>query len=83
MAQINVRVDDGLKRDAELICKGLGLSLSAAVNIYLTKLVREKGIPFDMQLDPFYSSENEEVLDRRITDMREGKNMSEHDRIEV
>ena len=36
----------------------IGMSLSAAINIYLKKLGREKRIPFEMAVDPFYSQEN-------------------------
>ena len=36
MAQINVRVDDEVKANAEKVLKQLGLPMSVAVNIYLT-----------------------------------------------
>ena len=35
MAQINVRVDDEVKANAEKVLKQLGLPMSVAVNIYL------------------------------------------------
>ena len=34
------------------------MSLSTAINIYLKKLGREKRIPFEVAVDPFYSQEN-------------------------
>ena len=33
--------------------------------------------------DPFYSDEHIEMLERRIADMKAGRNMHEHDLIEV
>ena len=58
MAQISIRVDDDVKKDAEQTCAELGLSMSTAINLYLKKIGREKRIPFELSLDPFYSDEN-------------------------
>lgn len=58
MSQISVRVDEDVKKRAEEVCADLGLSLSSAITIYLKKMGREKRIPFEVSLDPFYSKEN-------------------------
>ena len=55
MAQISLRIDDDVKRNAEQVCKDIGMSMSTAINIYLKKLGRERRIPFDVAADPFYS----------------------------
>lgn len=53
-------------------------------NQYLfKKLVREGGIPFEVVADPFYSMKNLAVLDSRIADIKAGKNIAEHELIEV
>jgi len=83
MAQISLRIDDDVKRKAEQVCKDIGISMSAAVNIYLKRLGKEGGIPFDVVADPFYSPENVSTLNRRIEDIKAGKNLSEHELIEV
>ena len=83
MAQISLRIDDDVKRSAEQVCAAIGMSLSTAINIYLKKLGRERRIPFEVKADPFYSPENSAVLDKRIADIRTGKNISEHELIEV
>ena len=57
--------------------------MSAAITIYLKRLGKERRIPFDLVADPFYSSKDIEVLDRRIADIKAGKNVSEHELIEV
>jgi DNA-damage-inducible protein J len=46
MAQINFRMDDNLKEEADKLFKSLGMSLSAAVNIFISQAVREGGMPF-------------------------------------
>lgn len=48
MAQINFRVDDHLKEEAVEVFNELGLDLTTGIKIYLTKVVKEQGIPFEM-----------------------------------
>lgn len=69
MAQINLRINDEVKKNAEEVCDKLGLSMSAAITIYLKKLGREKRIPFEVSVDPFYSEENQERLKQSIAQM--------------
>lgn len=83
MAQVNFRIDDNLKTKAENACSAMGLTLSSAVTIFLTKVANENRIPFEISADSFYSKENMEVLKRRIADAKEGHNMHEHELIEV
>lgn len=83
MAQVSFRIDDKIKRDAEQVCDDIGISMSAAITIYLKRLGKERRIPFDLVADPFYSSKDIEVLDRRIADIKAGKNVSEHELIKV
>ena len=83
MAQVSFRINDKIKRDAEQVCDDIGISMSAAITIYLKRLGKERRIPFDLVADPFYSSKDIEVLDRRIADIKAGKNVSEHELIEV
>lgn len=70
MAQVNFRVDDTLKLQAENICSAMGLNLSTAINIFLKKLVNEKRIPFEVSVDPFYSEENMKRLEKAIEDLK-------------
>ena len=83
MAQICLSIDDDVKREAEQVCEDMGMSMSTAVNIYLKRLSRERRIPFEVMAESFWSSENATILDRRIADIRAGRNVSEHELIEV
>ena len=53
MSQVNFRVEDAVKTNAEKALKEMGLSLSAAINLFLVKVAREKRIPFEINADPF------------------------------
>jgi len=83
-AMVNIRMDDEIKRNMEQACKELGLSMTAAFTIYAIKVGREKRIPFEISVDPFYSPENIAELKRRIADIEAGNaNLVAHELIEV
>ena len=84
MAQISLRVDDDIKRRAEEALDDIGLSMSAAINVLLKKVARERRIPFELSADPFYSESNLRYLEGISQDIREGRaHFAEHDLIEV
>lgn len=50
MANLNIRVDEKLKADAEAILCRLGLSVSDAVRLFLAQIRNTRGIPFELKL---------------------------------
>ena len=84
MTQVNFRIDDSVKESAESALKAMGLTMSAAITMFLTKVARERRIPFEITADPFYSKDNIDYLEKVMSDVREGRaHFSEHDLIEV
>ena len=86
MAQtsINFRMDEDLKREMEATCQDLGITMTTAFTIFAKKMSREKRIPFDVSVDPFYSEANMSRLRRAIADVESGKaRLTEHELIEV
>ena len=73
MVDISIRVDDTVKKQAEAVCEELGMNLSVATNLFYKKLISYGGIPFELRVDPFYSKENQEHLERVINNYYEGK----------
>lgn len=45
---INFRIDEGTKRDMELACKEMGLTMTTAFTIFAKKVGKEKRIPFEI-----------------------------------
>lgn len=45
-----VRLEPGLKEQAESVLEQLGIPVSNAVNIFLKQVVMQRGIPFDVKL---------------------------------
>lgn len=64
MAQVNVKINDVDKERAVEALKEMGLTLSAAIQMFISKVGRERRIPFEVSADPFYSDENMERLIR-------------------
>lgn len=82
-AMINFRMDEELKKSMEETCKDLGLSMTTAFTIFAKKMTREKRIPFDVSVDPFYSESNMTYLKKVIEDIETGKAvLVEHELIE-
>lgn len=82
MAQINIRIDDEVKREAENLFDRLGLTMSSAIMVFLRKSINERGIPFMVQEHDPSARPMSELL-QRIDDMEHGRNCHYHDLIEV
>lgn len=59
---VNFRMDADLKKSMEQVCSELGISMTTAFTIFAKKVSREKRIPFDVSVDPFYSESNSNIL---------------------
>lgn len=73
MAQtlVNFRIDEETKKEMEELCNELGITISAALNIFIKKMIREKRIPFEVSIDPFYSESNIKALEKSIEQLKE------------
>lgn len=84
MTQVNFRIDEEVKERAESALNDMGLTLSSAITMFLTKVGRERRIPFEVTADPFYSEENLHYLEKIMSDVKTGKaHFEEHNLIEV
>ena len=82
-AMVNFRMDADLKKAMEATCKEMDLTASAAYTLFAKKVTREQRIPFEIVADPFYSAPNMERLNKAVSDIKSGRNISEHELIEV
>ena len=50
MAQVmvNFRLDENLKREMEGVCAEMGLTMTAALTVFIRTVCREKKIPFEV-----------------------------------
>jgi len=75
MAQVlvNIRMDEDLKKSMEQTCQLLGMNMTTAFTIYAKKMSREKRIPFEVSVDPFYSESNISAIDEAAKQVEKGQ----------
>lgn len=75
MAQIliNFRLDEDIKKKMEETCQELGMNMTTAFTIFARKVAREKRIPFEISIDPFYSDTNRKAIKESIEQVKQGK----------
>lgn len=81
LATLSARIDADDKRIFDSFCCSVGLTSSAALNIFVKKVISERRIPFEISLDPFYSESNLRFLKEGAAQLNAGKGV-EHELIE-
>lgn len=77
-SNVYVRLEPGLKEQAESVLEQLGIPMSNAVNIFLKQVVMQRGIPFDIKLPnnkpvsiaDFSEAELNEALEKGYADFK-------------
>lgn len=83
-AQVSFRIDKEVKQMAEQALNDMGLTMSAAITVFLKKIGRERRIPFEISADPFYSERNINYLNKVIDGIEDGTStLTEHHLIEA
>ena len=83
LATLTARVEDRDKAAFDDFCSSVGLTTSAAINLYVKVVVRDRKIPFEIrQEDPFFGANNQAHLMNSIHQLEEGKGIA-HELIEV
>lgn len=74
-ATISARIDGNDKVVFDNFCSDVGLNTSAAINLFVKAVLRERRIPFEIEQpnDPFYNESNQTYLVKAIQELRDGK----------
>ena len=70
---VNIRMDEDLKKAMERTCHSLGMNMTTAFTIFARKMSREKRIPFEVSIDPFYSESNMKAIDEAAEQIKRGQ----------
>lgn len=65
MAQISLRIDDDVKKNAETTLDEIGLSMSTAITIFLKTVVREQPHPLRIDRRSFFFQIKYGALEQR------------------
>lgn len=83
LSTLTARVEEADKANFDSFCSSVGLTTSAAINLYVKAVLRERRIPFEIrQEDPFFSPENQAYVLKSVEELRNGKG-TVHELIEV
>ncbi len=68
--RINTRISEELKSDVTHVLNGCGLTVSAAIRLFLEKVVQTQGLPFDVTRRPSAKTavalrETQDILSKR------------------
>ena len=72
---VTVRMDETLKKQAEILFEDMGLNMTTAITIFAKAVVRQGKIPFEIAADPFWSEANQARLRQSISDLEAGKGL--------
>jgi len=76
MAQTNltIRIDEGIKREAEIVFERIGLTTSAAINVFIRQVVRTQAIPFELKAyDDYFNEYNMKRILHSIEQSKSGQ----------
>ena len=79
---ITMRAEPEIKACFEQVCQEIGLSVNAALNIFVKRVVRDRKIPFELSADPFYCENNMRHLRASAAKAKAGQ-VTEHELIET
>lgn len=77
---LNIRTEKEIKEKADKIFAELGLTMTAAINMFLRATIRENGIPFELKLDSFNDATKAAIEEGRK--IANDKNVKSYDSIE-
>ena len=80
----SVRMDSGVKDSFDSFCAAVGMNANTAINMFARVVAREKRLPFDVAIDPFYDERNIRHLLKIKADVESGEaKLAAHELIEV
>ena len=88
---MNIRMDDDVKRQAQQLFSEFGLDMTTAINVFLRQAIREQALPFSIEMYPqrkkviddaqFFSGANLAHLKHSLAQAKAGK-VTPHELIE-
>ena len=68
----SVRMDASVKDSLDAFCAAVGMNTNTAINMFARVVAREKRLPFDVAIDPFYDERNIRHLLKIKADIESG-----------
>jgi len=80
-----IRLEAEKKEEFAKMCDSMGLSVSGAINLFVTKVIQCRRIPFEItaDTDPFFSKANQDFLLESVAQLERGEGKIYNDVSEV
>ena len=80
-----IRLEAEKKEEFAKVCDNMGLSVSGAINLFVTKVLQCRRIPFEIAADgdPFFSEANQKFLLESIAQLERGEGNRYNDVSEI
>ena len=80
----SVRMDASVKDSLDEFCAAVGMNANTAINMFARVVAREKRLPFEVAIDPFYDERNIKHLQKIKADVESGAaKLTEHELIDI
>ena len=77
MTQIQIRIDEKTKKDAQAILSDIGMDLSSAIKVYLKQIIITKGIPMQLLTENGLTEAQEDAILKASEEAMRGENVVE------
>jgi len=73
-----IRMEEKTKREFSEVCERMGLTATGAINLFVTKVIQNRRIPFDISADadPFWGESNQRALERSMAQANAGETIT-------
>ena len=67
LASFSVLIDRTIKREADSIVNAMGMTLPTAIEMFLRQMVKERALPFQIQVSDKETAERERIKQKRLS----------------
>ena len=67
LASLNIQIDSAIKNEADNIARAMGMTLSAAISVFVRRMVEARAMPFAVQVLKTENAELERIRQKRLS----------------
>ena len=81
MANINIRIDENIKKNAEKVFAKLGLNSTTAITLFYVQVIRSNSIPFELKAE--FPNETTKKAIKEVEEMEKESNIDSFENVDV
>ena len=80
MANINIRIDENIKKNAEKVFAKLGLNSTTAITLFYVQVIRSNSIPFELKAE--FPNETTKKAIKEVEEMEKESNVDSFENVD-